>query len=327
MSDYVNFLFESIMEAPLADFGAYGDLSREGSLRPDDIKAVQSPKWLKKLDSHFSRTPWNFNIYVFNATEANQPPEEKLRMDDGSSSFKIPHPLYPDEPKYTSRVNPRNISVHNLDRYAGFYDEPGQFKSIFGFEPKTEGNITILLVQNEGDGRIPLTPWMVAHRICHALQYGGANHFERHRRTLSSHAVSNQIYQLTNEIRNALMKADSILSSAPAFKKMEHGSGHAISMGIAQAASLIGKTKAMQAVVDRTGEATIEIMAQFIVQGRVRFNTPDMGGPFNWLDFTNRAKVEMDENVFKGIMNSHAVKINNEMRKLLDLFVGRILVF
>src|SRR5580765_6403646 len=66
-------LWKQLVEAPLADFGAVGDPETPGSLRADDLRAIRNPKWREKVYRAFQKTPYDFNVYVYNGPEGIAP--------------------------------------------------------------------------------------------------------------------------------------------------------------------------------------------------------------------------------------------------------------
>jgi hypothetical protein len=123
--------WKEINEAPLADFGTYGDLDTEGSFRSGDLKAMQNPKWIEKVDNYLKKCPRDINLYLVNKA--------------GNRDFLL----------ISERTGVQPIQV--VEQIIG--------KKV----PNSEQSITVVLMHNEGAERIALTPWIVAHRIAHAL--------------------------------------------------------------------------------------------------------------------------------------------------------------
>jgi len=53
----------------LLDFKIYGDLETPGSFCSDDLKAIRNPKWIKKLFNAFSKSQFDFNVYLYNVKD------------------------------------------------------------------------------------------------------------------------------------------------------------------------------------------------------------------------------------------------------------------
>jgi len=80
-------LWKDLLEAPLADFGAIGDQDVPGSLRADDLRAIRNPKWREKVYRAFQNTPFDFNVYVFNAPEGIAPIGRDDRLGNSDLEF------------------------------------------------------------------------------------------------------------------------------------------------------------------------------------------------------------------------------------------------
>lgn len=121
----------------LQDYEFYGS-GKKGSFRLDDLKALRSLKWAAKLERFFARTPYDFNIYAHNTFDGKCFGFDAMGGDH----------------------------VHN---WAGHCSFDTIYNVIGAYPPERNTSITVLLMENEGDERVPLSPWMLAHRISHSL--------------------------------------------------------------------------------------------------------------------------------------------------------------
>jgi hypothetical protein len=125
---------EFITEAPLADYQPLGNFDKPGPFRGVDKKLVPHPTNQLKTAKFFEKTPYDFRLFFSNI---------------------------PGTGKY-SEYGPMNPEV---------------VQEIFGkYAPQilqnSEEAITVVFVGNKGDSKVMLTPWMMAHRIGHAVQAG-----------------------------------------------------------------------------------------------------------------------------------------------------------
>ncbi len=200
---------EIVDEAPLGDFDVYGDTQNAGSFNSSEVKAMHNQTWLKKLTSHLSRTPYKINVYFYNAPGGEF-------ADDYGNSIKS---------AYDGRIKPEEI----------YYVE----KILNVKIPQDKDAITFIMMDNEGDEKVGLTPWIVAHRLVHSLIIG---------RNTDEWKV------LTDFVRIMLFS-----SLAPKdFLKFKSA-----------------KTES----VIREGEYSVELMTQYIVQGSITVNTPELDYP------------------------------------------------
>lgn len=245
--------WKEITEAPIADFGTYGDMNREGSFRQQDLKAMSNPKWQAKLHRMFQKTEWPINLYLVNA------PNDRTTL----GLFGNPN---------TETSSYRDLS--GLNKWSGIKSKT-EIEKLIGRElmpADVEQAITIVLIENEGDGRIALTPWMVAHRMAHAMvldhdttKYGELSHWVSRLFPAFNNFINTVDLRMTqnhSEYRNA---RDEIRD-----QKGGSASYHAVS-------KFFGQTKGMQRL-ESPGEFLVEAFAQYMVQGAFKMNRVDFDG-------------------------------------------------
>jgi predicted DCC family thiol-disulfide oxidoreductase YuxK len=126
-------IFELIVEAPVSHYEPIGDFSKPGSFKdPVDKKLVVHPVNIDKVYKFFQDVSHDFRIFP-----VNLPKMMKYRESGEASPEKI-----------------KEIFGKDADRILNGH----------------ESAITILFLGNFGAERVMLTPWMVAHRLGHAIQ-------------------------------------------------------------------------------------------------------------------------------------------------------------
>jgi hypothetical protein len=123
-----------ISEAPLADYVPLGDFSKPGPFRDTDKKLVTHPVNQLKAAKFFEKTPYDFRLFFSNI---------------------------PGTGKYAEYGPMRHELV----------------KEIFGTNADqilqgSEDAITVVFVGNRAGEKVMITPWIMAHRIGHAVQAG-----------------------------------------------------------------------------------------------------------------------------------------------------------
>lgn len=203
MRKFIDLINEALEEAPLGDFDVLGDRNAEhGSFSPSDQKAFNNPKWLKKVESHFSRVEQKINIYLYNAPEG--------KFADGSTSAA----------SYSGRL---------------YGTERAEFiKGALGVDyPRDEAEaINFYMADNEGADKFSLTPWILAHRLSHALLESRDTNVSDFIRT--SREVIREVQD------NLSYRYDAFFT----FKSAEN--------------------------VTRSGELIVDLLTQYIVQGRIK---------------------------------------------------------
>jgi hypothetical protein len=123
-----------INEAPLQSYDTFGDFNKPGPFRGPDKKLVPHPTNILKTQRFLEQTPYDFRLFFSNI---------------------------PGTGKY-SEYGPMDAN---------------QLKQIFGDQADqiingSDDAITVVFVGNKGDAKVPLTPWIMAHRFGHAIQAG-----------------------------------------------------------------------------------------------------------------------------------------------------------
>lgn len=125
---------ENINEAPLQSYTPMGDFDKPGPFRGPDKRLVPHPTNILKTQRFLEQTPYDFRLFFSNI---------------------------PGTGKY-SEYGPMDAN---------------QLKQIFGDQADqiingSEDAITVVFVGNKGDAKVPMTPWIMAHRFGHAIQAG-----------------------------------------------------------------------------------------------------------------------------------------------------------
>lgn len=124
-----------LQEAPLGDYETVGNFDKNSSFRHEtDRKLVTSPKMQDKLRQKFENTHYTYNMYFVNSPAANRHTEVGLVDMDW-----VREELGDD---VADRVEP-----HYQEDYA----------------------VNVIFTNNKGSERIAMTPWIIAHRIAHAM--------------------------------------------------------------------------------------------------------------------------------------------------------------
>lgn len=132
-------LNEIMNEAPIDNYelvGNWGDDERSNSFADKmDRKAVQSPKLQAKVYEKFGNTEHRLNFFFVNLPGMRKWSEHGIMSkEDVAENF----------PLVAERVQENNIN--------------------------TEDTINIIFVSNTGFQKVKMTPWIMAHRIGHAIQ-------------------------------------------------------------------------------------------------------------------------------------------------------------
>jgi hypothetical protein len=136
MRAFMNLLNEEqvLDEMPIQHFQTIGDFSKGSSFhKPEDMKLVNNPKAIAKVHKRFAACDLDFNFYFVNTKEVRQHVEVGMVNEPW---------LEKNMPQAWSEIQP-SIS---------------------------DNAINIIFTNNRGDERYPMTAWIIAHRLGHALR-------------------------------------------------------------------------------------------------------------------------------------------------------------
>jgi hypothetical protein len=213
--------WEFISEAPLADYMPLGDFERgKGGFRHDvDKKLVTNPVAIGKVYKFFGRTPHDIRIFPVQVR--------------GGGSY----------------LETGEVDVDQLVKIVG---QDNAQRILGGHGPDA---ITIVFTNNTGAERIPLTAWMMAHRIGHAIRKGGA---ERAWAEADKH-FWNGINEIMRDVYRLSVQRGS-------FSSMSNSDYKALIDAIGTMRS------ARQKTIARPYEFVYEMFAQYLNTGEVKFN-------------------------------------------------------
>jgi hypothetical protein len=136
-----------LFEMPVGTIDFYGE-REPASFKADDIGIVTNPKAHMKIRRVLEKAPLPINLVFVNHTKQYADAEN---IGDPDRHFVGGH-------------------MQNAHRASGEMSE-AQFKATFGIDLKRDPSaLTAVFAFNEGSDRRPLTPWIIAHRLCHLVE-------------------------------------------------------------------------------------------------------------------------------------------------------------
>ena len=132
-----------LQEAPIQDLDHVGDFSKGSSFRHErDRRIITHPASIANIKKKFGNVRQNINILFVNTPQGNRHTEL------GEVSI----------PWITDELGPKVVS---------------KIESM-----RTENAITIIFTNNKGAQRIPMTPWIMAHRMMHVFARGNPRKYQ-----------------------------------------------------------------------------------------------------------------------------------------------------
>lgn len=135
-----------ISEAPIDQFQTF-NMDKEGTFRDQDKQMVTNPARVERARRFFENTPFVFDLFFVNLV--------------GQTHLS----RYKDMDSYTMEY------FNALEKYVGRTLSPQEVKHEIGidinYNPKA---ISVIYLSNAAEeGKVPLTPWMIAHRFTHTI--------------------------------------------------------------------------------------------------------------------------------------------------------------
>ena len=250
MRKWINLVENQISEAPIADVGIH-NMDEPGTFDASDLTTLKHPTWHARLVQTFRKVSVPVNVYMINFT-------------------KLTKTLAPNDNGDVSLVPPTGTGFGFddwVEHISGVY-QAADFEQNFGFVPPNyENSINMMFTNNFGDGKIPMTPWMVAHRFVHATAGStvSKNRWWR-RRDGEASLYFNRYFNRMQNTMEMIMDDRNIGYSIP---------------DSAEIYKLVSSLKSAQyGRIDRRGEFYIELAAQYMLTGKLHFNTTKL----EWLD-------------------------------------------
>jgi hypothetical protein len=236
------------------------------SFYPDDRKILNSPKALKKISDRWGKSQADVDLYLL---DVGVDPEKALDLallgDIGLMSD--------DETDY----------IANLSKMKEFDIQ---------FDPKA---ISVILSNNSGAARFPLTAWMIAHRLFHTFQSDRSTQYHQ------SGKLPHTVTVITDQINGVLFDLGNYNPSVTRYDLV----------------CLMGSSRACrEGKLSNTFEFIPECFAQYILTGKV-FLRPlpeeqyDSTSEYS-LEWCNRQVKGLERflnNIFAGMLNDAKGKI------------------
>jgi hypothetical protein len=267
----------NVTEAPIRDFeyetgGAperFDPKKGKGGFRAQDRKLLMNPKAVEKIKKQWEKTPFNFDIYLLQIAALNKPEYREHGLVKPGSDVAL-----------AIRLGLAGMSMEDYERKTAEATpgEKEEFEASLPMVPYPDDGITLLFNGNYGVDKVPLTGWMMAHRLSHAVQrpeWSG-------RRTRRMPEYENFVRSVNNMFREIVRPygAGEKLSKYEPWPLEEnvwdqYGRGERMKAErtYAYIANQIGTMKsARDNRIDRIGEFYHELIAQYLLTGKITFN-------------------------------------------------------
>lgn len=280
-----------INEAPVADYEMIGDFSKPGAFRDPEHKLIPHPVHIQKVKNFFQAIPIDFRFFM-----VNEPKAGKLYRTAGLI-------------REWGEITPEQVRKafpEQADKILADSDEA----------------ITVIYMGNYGDRRVIMTPWIMAHRIGHAIQAGNRMDTLFQRNESDWKRAEYYFFGHINKILRDVYGVP-ITSNKIDYKFRQQYNGLFNSIGT-QRSSREGQ-------IYRPYEFFYELWTQFLKTGELQFNPlPEFipygrrawGRPINGLSM--REEYRKDPYLTQELLNRMAVELRDYFNSALYSSLGKI---
>lgn len=285
-------LSEILNEMPVDVHARIGDFTKGKSFdSPADRHLVTDPTAIQKVRDFFKNTSVDFDFYFVNTK-----PEIARKFGDKGREVKASNVF---------DAYPEGLGISQNQLENGRIDND---------------KITIFFVSNYGNRKIPMTPWIIAHRIGHAMR--GEFYFEQYTEWLEKQFdIVLDYYSVTPPSKGMMNNPTTTPAYYSELRKFELARGRLF--------HVIGTMKSArdQRLHKRPYEFYLELFAQYLKTGQVKFNPlPDkilVGfGPYGSKTIARTRELEDAQDFLNKLENDIPVAIENA----LNSNVGKIFI-
>lgn len=282
MRRYID-LTESLTEAPITDFQLVGDFDKSSSIRkPVDRKLLSNEKAVRKINAQWAKTDYDFNFYFVNL------PEGRGKSELGVVSM-----------EWLEENLPKTAAVFKYERDA----------------------INVIFTNNVADQHVPMTGWIIAHRLSHAM--------DARRASYEVTEARNRIL----EVMGSILRDGYDLKQAPNSVRSWSNSRYmqsSINWDVVYRRfyEAIGTMRsARERKIRNEFEFLHELFAQYIITGKVKFNPVPRHFSFRIGNERSGAMIRPnDMEYFDGLLEDLAEELGYTFSNILGSMIGRILV-
>ena len=222
------------------------------------------------------------------------------------------------------------------------YDEMSQEEKLAALKksfrtpmPRSDDAITILFNGNYGDQKVPMTGWIMAHRISHAVSriagFGGGGRVTKYQIPEFADFIK-EINYMFREIVKPYRGTERMQNVNPWSTGVEYYSPEKVDtrkqyLNIAQQ---IGTFKsARENKISRITEFYHELFAQYLITGSIKFNTLPRSLVIRRREWGHEDRIYLQQDAedwleeVNEFLESEAYKIGSKIQKVLDTMVGK----
>lgn len=272
-----------ITEVPLGAYQTIGDFSKPHSFRgKTDPVLITSPKAIENVRKKFGKTPYVINMFFVNK------PGVAKHTETGTVSL--------DEIR-------KRLGDDVANAVAPHYQE--------------EDNVNIVFVSNLGAQKVPMTPWIMAHRMAHALARGSRGNMGHQNYMEVIRTINDFLSEVLPEVYGVRYVNPERLGYTDTERQQQR---NAQLMMIHLFQEMCTFRSAREKKIRDYFEIYNELFAQYVIEGKIRFNPlPEKFGVSGWGKHPVRARnkeiLEDYQSVAEGLARTLDYYFNELLRE------------
>lgn len=238
-----------LIEAPIADYQTVGDFNKPHSFKDKrDRTLITNPRSVERAHKKFANSDMDFNFIFVN----------KL----GASKFQ----------------EVGEVDINYIQKNLG--DDVA--KVVQDSQNKTPDSVTIVFTNNAGAEKIPMTPWIIAHRIGHVLARSKGSRDNFYYKEASNYLISGLSEIMEYYGKSEYPRSDSSMINSYGKYGNERNNQLIMKNFFQKVATF---RSARKGIIRDWFEVLNELIAQYITTGKIKFNDAPQSFKANRIDY------------------------------------------
>ena len=321
-------IVKNLSEAPIRDITPVGKNwgTGRGGFKKVDQRLLSSPRGIEKIRKQWEKTSHIFDMYLLNIPSLNKPEYKEYGLVKSDSDLALTIRL--------ALSGGRQEDYDEMNREERLAALKGSFKTPM---PKSDDAITILFNGNYGDQKVPMTGWIMAHRVGHVVSrtagYGIGGRNSRLRYQVPEFAdFVNEVNYMFREAVKPYRGTEGMQRVNPWSTSVEYSSPgkEDVRKQYLNIAHQIGTFKsARDRKIRNIFEFYHELFAQYLITGSIKFNTLPKSLTVKRREWGHEDKVYLQQDAedwleqTNELLESQAYAIGLKIQKILDTMVGK----
>ena len=313
-----------LKEAPIRDITPVGKNwgTGRGGFRKLDQKLLSSERGIEKIRKQWEKTSHTFDMYLLNIPSLNKPEYKEYGLVKPNSDLAL-----------TIKLAFSGVRQEDYDEMSREQRLAALKKSFKTPMPNSKDAITILFNGNYGDQKVPMTGWIMAHRVSHAVSRRGPYAGRETRFQIPEYAdFIREVNYMFREIVNPYRGTDRMQNLNPWSISAEYPSQDKedTRKQYLNIAHQIGTFKsARDRRIRNIYEFYHELFAQYLITGSIKFNTLPKSLIVRKREWGHEDRIYLQRDQEDWLeqtnefLESQAYQIGLKIQKVLDSMVGK----